>query len=247
MKGIILAAGRGARLDGSQGDLPKCLISLGDCTLLDRQVHCLRQAGIEEIAVIVGFGADQVRQSGGRFLQYVENTVYDKTNSMYSLWLAREFFSDGFLVMNSDVLFHPQMLRDLLTARHDDALLVAFRDEKTPPYGDEEMKVKVRRGQVVDISKQMEPAEADGENVGMAKFSAAGARLLLEQMDALVSGGNLRQWAPRAFLDFAKRKPLYAVGTRGFPWTEIDFPEDYQRALNEILPLISEEQTVEQP
>jgi choline kinase len=246
MKGIILAAGRGARLDGSQGDLPKCLISLGDCTLLDRQVHCLRQAGIEEIAVIVGFGADQVRQSGGRFLHYVENTVYDKTNSMYSLWLAREFFSDGFLVMNSDVLFHPQMLRDLLTARHDDALLVAFRDEKTPPYGDEEMKVKVRRGQVVDISKQMDPAEADGENVGMAKFSAAGARLLLEQMDALVSGGNLRQWAPRAFLDFAKRKPLYAVGTRGFPWTEIDFPEDYQRALHEILPLISEEEPIPQ-
>ena len=247
MKGIILAAGKGARLDGSQGEIPKCLISLGDSTLLERQVNCLRQAGIEEIAVVVGFGAEQVHQSGGRSLHYVENSVYDKTNSMYSLWLAREFFSDGFLVMNSDVLFHPQMLRDLLTARHDDALLIAFRDEKTPAYGDEEMKVKVRRGQIVDISKQMDPAEADGENVGMAKFSAAGARLLLEQMDALVTGGNLRYWAPRAFLEFAKRKPLYAVGTRGFPWTEIDFPEDYQRALHEILPLISEEQPVTQP
>jgi choline kinase len=247
MKGIILAAGRGARLDGSNGDQPKCLIALGDCTLLERQVHCLRRAGIGEIAVVVGFGADQVRQSGGRSLHYIENSVYDKTNSMYSLWLAREFFHDGFLVMNSDVLFHPQMLRDLLTARYADALLVAFRDDNTPPYGEEEMKVKVRRGQVVEISKQMDPAEADGENVGMAKFSAAGARLLLEQMDALVSEGNLRCWAPRAFLEFAKRQPLYAVGTRGFPWTEIDFPEDYQRALHEILPLISEEQPVSQP
>jgi choline kinase len=135
----------------------------------------------------------------------------------------------------------------LLSARYEDALLVAFQDHQTPPYGEEEMKVKVRRGQVVDISKQMDPAEADGENVGVARFGPAGAKLLLEQMDVLISGGNLRHWAPRAFLEFAKRKPLYAVGTRGFPWTEIDFPEDYRRAVEEILPLISGEQPVHQP
>jgi hypothetical protein len=48
----------------------------------------------------------------------------------------------------------------------------------------------------------------------------------------------VREWAPRAFGEFARSQALHAVGTRGFPWTEIDFPEDYRRAVNEVLPAI---------
>jgi choline kinase len=84
----------------------------------------------------------------------------------------------------------------------------------------------------------MDPAEADGENVGIVKFGASGARLLEEQMAPLVENGALRSWAPRAFLEFAKRRPLHVIGTRGFPWIEIDFPQDYRRAQEEIFPQI---------
>jgi NDP-sugar pyrophosphorylase family protein len=59
-------------------------------------------------------------------------------------------------------------------------------------------------------------------------------------MDARVAAGNLRDWAPRAFDDFAKVRSLYALPTRGYPWIEIDFPEDYQRAISEVLPDIDE-------
>jgi choline kinase len=140
--------------------------------------------------------------------------------------------------MNCDVLFHPQLLDDLLTSRHEDALLVSYQEDDATPFGDEEMKVKVRRGRVVDMSKTMPPAEADGENLGVLKFGAAGAELLGSILEARVGAGALRDWAPRAFAEFAKQRPLHALGTRGFPWTEIDFPEDYQRAVNEILPAI---------
>ena len=74
--------------------------------------------------------------------------------------------------MNCDVLFHPQMLSDLVTSRHEDALLIAYQDDDAEPFGDEEMKVKVRRGRVVDIAKTLSPDEADGENVGIVKFGA---------------------------------------------------------------------------
>ena len=50
------------------------------------------------------------------------NDRFAETNSMYSLWLARTFLADGFIVMNGDVLFHPQLLTDLLSSRFDDAL-----------------------------------------------------------------------------------------------------------------------------
>jgi L-glutamine-phosphate cytidylyltransferase len=100
------------------------------------------------------------------------------------------------------------------------------------------MKVKVKGDVVIDISKDMNPVEADGENVGIVKFSASGAELLSKYMDDLITQGLSTAWAPRAFLEFALHQKLYAVSTRGHPWIEIDFPEDYQRAVSEISPKI---------
>lgn len=238
MRGIILAAGKGSRLNGNAEGTPKCLVRLGDETLVERQIRVLRTAGIEDIAVVVGCQADRVRRVCGHGVSYVENPRYAETNSLYSLWLARALLFEGFVVLNCDVLFHPVLLHDLLTARHADALLLAYREAGQPPFGDEEMKVKVRCGRVQEISKDLDPADADGENLGIVRFGPEGAARLVEIMNTLVQSGSLREWAPRAFREFAQVRPLHVVGTRGFPWIEIDFPEDYQRALRDVLPEI---------
>ena len=236
MKAIILAAGKGTRLDGAAVK-PKCLVDVGGSTLLHRQIETLRSLNVTEIVVVVGFGADSIREECDDEIEFVENAKFAETSSLYSLWLAREHLGDGFVVLNSDVLFHPQMLADLLESDWENALLLSDTDTNTP-LGDEEMKVKVSDHRVVDISKQMDPLDADGENVGIVKFSAAGAKLLVNYMDALIGSGAVKDWAPRAFLEFARNHPLHALSTRGLPWIEIDFPEDYQRAVNEVLPKI---------
>jgi choline kinase len=241
MRGIILAAGKGSRLNGTIGDKPKCLLRVGGQTLIERQIDALRSIGIDDIVVVVGCEADHVRRVCGDRLTYVENTRYAQTNSLYSLWTARGFLGDGFVVLNCDVLFHPQMLSDLIGARHQDALLVAYQQDDAAPMGDEEMKVRVRRGRVADISKSIVPDDADGENVGVVKFGAVGAYLLVQLLERRVAAGGLREWAPHAFADFARLRPLYAIGTRGYPWTEIDFPEDYEHAVRDILPAIEGE------
>jgi L-glutamine-phosphate cytidylyltransferase len=236
MKGIILAAGRGARLNGAQHDRPKCLTPLGGETLLSRNIRLLQEAGICEVTVVVGCAADAVRRTCGE-VTFVENARFAQTNSLYSLWLASPLLQDGFVVMNCDVLLHPQLLTDLLTARHEDALLVDYRDPATT-YGDEEMKVRIHCGRVVDISKTMDTGAADAENVGVVKFGRTGARLLIDTMDALVAAGSQTAWAPLAFAAVAAERPLHAIGTRGYPWTEIDFPEDYRHAVENVLPAI---------
>jgi L-glutamine-phosphate cytidylyltransferase len=241
MRGIILAAGKGSRLNGTIGDKPKCLLRVGGRTLIERQIDALRTVGIDDIAIVVGCQADHVRRVCGPGVAYIENTRYAQTNSLYSLWMARPLLHDGFVVMNCDVLFHPQLLGDLVTARHEDALLIAYQDDDAEPLGDEEMKIRARRGRVAAISKALPPDEADGENVGVVKFGPDGASLLSSLLDQRVAAGGLKDWAPRAFADFAERRPLHLVGTRGFPWTEIDFPEDYERAVREILPAIEGE------
>jgi len=236
MRGIILAAGRGSRLNGGNGDMPKCLVTVGGETLLSRNVRILRAAGVSDVTIVVGCAAETVRRTMPD-LTFVENAIFAETNSLYSLWLSRQQLMDGFIVMNCDVLLHPQLVADLLTSKYEDALLLAYRDEGTD-YGDEEMKVRVRCGRVVDISKTMAPDDADGENLGVAKFGAEGARLLFEEADALINAGDVKAWVPRAFKAFAERRPLHVIGTRGLPWTEIDFPEDYRRAVEVVLPAI---------
>jgi len=237
MRGIILAAGKGSRLNGTAGDKPKCLVEAGGLTLMERQIRAVKRAGITDITVVVGCQADRVREAAGPSVTCVENSRFAETNSLYSLWTARALLYEGFVVLNCDVLFHPVLLDDLLATHHDAALLIAYR-EADQEYGDEEMKVKVSNGFVTDMSKTMDPSEADAENLGIVKFGPGSAPHLIDILDRMVAEGGLRDWAPRAFRDFAQSSPLRAISTRGYPWIEIDFPEDYARAVNEVLPAI---------
>ena len=145
----------------------------------------------------------------GNRVTYVENSRYAETNSLYSLWMARALLYEGFVVLNCDVLFHPVLLGDLSVVPPSPMRCSSrISEPDQPPLGDEEMKVKVRRGRVVEMSKTMDPAEADGENLGIVKFGAGGAPRLVDIMDRLVADRRPRAWAPRAFREFAQTHPL---------------------------------------
>jgi L-glutamine-phosphate cytidylyltransferase len=236
MTGIILAAGRGGRLRDAVGAIPKCLIRIGDSTLLERQIRSLRDSGVDRLVVVAGYRADRVRRALASDVSVVYNPRFSSTNSLYSLWMARDYLRDECVILNADVLFHPQLLIDLLSARYDDALLVS---SCCGLLSDEEMKVRIRRGCVVAIAKTIAPDDADGENIGIAKFGVDGIRALLENANRLIESGSGRTaWLPAAFDLFCRHRPLHVVDSRGYPWIEIDFPEDYWCACRDVLPAI---------
>src|SRR2546423_7963803 len=136
MKAIILAAGKGTRLNGV--DLkPKCLFEVAGRTLLDRQVSALLESQLNEIVIVAGFEAERIRRRCSPDISFVMNSRFEETSSLYSLWLAREHLVDGFVVLNCDVLFHPQLLTRLVSSRFHDALLVDFVDKNANHLGDE--------------------------------------------------------------------------------------------------------------
>ena len=237
MRAVILTAGLGGRLRDVTGEWPKCLVQVGGMTLIGRQLLALRSCGLTAVTIVTGYQAVDVRRECGPAMDYVHNPCFAETNSLYSLWLARERLLDGFLVMNCDVLFHPLLLFDLVTSRYEDALLMSPACDETE-YCEEEMKISVRCGRVVDISKTMLADTADGENIGIAKFGPDGAKVLVDEMTQIVNGGDRMSWLPEAFRRFAKRRTLHAVDARGFPWIEIDSPQDYWRACTHVAPAL---------
>ena len=233
-KAIILAAGVGSRLRPLTDDRPKCLLEVGGRMLVDHQVSTLHRYGITDVIVVVGYCGDQIRRHLGGRARYIDNERYRHTNSLYSLWLAREELVSGALILNSDVLAPPLLFERLLQATAPDAILVERGDE----FEAEDMKVMLNGWHVVDFGKDLPPERAHAHNVGVAKFSGEGASRLAGCLEWLVATGHENDWAPVAFREFATHWPLTAVATEGLPWIEIDYLEDLTRARLDIGPAI---------
>lgn len=232
---ILLAAGRARRLGSITDGLPKCLLEVGGRTLIEHQIAALREAGVRRIVVVTGYYAERVTTVCGRDVVSVENTIYDRTNSLYSLSLALQHGREGFVLTNADVLFDPELLRRLVDSPHADALLY----EPNLLLGDEEMKVRLDGDTVTAMSKDLPAGSFHGENLGVLKFSAAGYRALAPVVRTLIAQNDVNAWAPKAFDTLCRDFPLHAVPTTGLPWIEIDFPADYDRAREITWPRIA--------
>lgn len=234
MVAIILAAGQGTRLGNRSNGLPKCLLRFGGLSLIEHQVAGLHACGIRQIFAVVGYQAAEIQYRLGRSVHYVNNTRYASTNSLYSLWLARRHLQAGFLLLNGDVLFHPEILQRLMGSPYADVLAVQRKSE----FEEEEMKVQLAGDRILAISKQLPPDQADGESLGIAKFSRQGAQVLARALHHLVRNGGAKEWAPRAFGAILSQHPIFCCDVEKLPWSEIDFPHDLDTAREYIWPQI---------
>lgn len=231
---IILAAGVGSRLRPLTADRPKCLIEVGGRTLLARQLESLRRAGVHEVTIVAGYRSDQVRACVNGSAEVIESPRFEETNSLYSLWLAREHLRRGAVVLNSDVLAPVALFERLVSAPAEAAVLVDRQDH----FEAEDMKVTLEGQRIVDFGKELPPDRAHAHNVGMAKFGPIGGARLVDCLDRLVAAGHENDWAPAAYREYAASWELAAVPTDGLPWIEIDYLEDLQRAREQIAPAI---------
>ena len=180
MKAIILAAGTASRLRPLTSHTPKCLLKIGERTLLERSIDALVAAGVDQLCIVTGYLHEQIEQFvAERYpslsTTFIHNAVYDSTNNIYSLWLARPFAEGSdVLLLDSDLLYDPAIARRVVEAP-EPTVLTLIRHE----LGEEEMKVVVdAEGSITDISKTCSPVEAVGESLGIEKMGAAYTRAL---------------------------------------------------------------------
>ena len=234
MQAVILAAGSGSRLQRVSNGLPKCLLPIGGRPLIEHQLEALSDAGVGNVLVVVGHQADEVRKTLGNRVEYVENTRYDATNSLYSLWLAREWVKGPFVLLNCDLLFHPDILHRLLSHGGN-----ALAFDSTSTLGKEQTKVAVQEGRVVDVGKDLAPELARGENLGILCFDDKGVHALFSRAHALIENGAEKSWVIEAVRSVCSAVNMRALNVAGLPWVEVDFPNDLGRAQREVWPAIS--------
>lgn len=238
---LIMAAGRGNRLLPLTLDRPKCLLEVGPATILTHQVRALRAAGVTQIEIVTGHGDPLVRRlceglAAQGELTFTKNELFDSTTSLYSFGCVRTAPPpQGVLVLNSDVVFHPELLRRLIADPRPQVLLADF----TGRLGEEEMKICVDNDyQVTAISKSLDPMDAQAENLGVLKLGQAAAGRMLE-LARTANGHKELCWIPDAIHQLRYEFDFYALPTGGLPWIEIDYEHDLKRAKEQVWPQLA--------
>src|SRR5437660_1923732 len=210
MKAVILAAGQVTRIRSVHGEHPKCLIEVDNTTILDHQLEALSVAGINDVAIVVGYEKEQIinhvmsrKLSHIQRIHFIENPAFAITNNIYSLWLALEWLGgDSFIVLNADVIFDADILDIAIRAEAPISMIV------DPLWRDETMKVIIHGDRVMEMSKQISREEFTGTYIGITVFSIAIQKEFFRKMNKLITTGRVSEFFNVAVQEFANEEFL---------------------------------------
>jgi choline kinase len=233
--GLVLAAGAGSRLRPYTDHLPKTLVPVdGRTTILDIALRNLVAVGLAEVSVVVGHAAGEVERrradleaAHGVRLTLVHNDRPDWNNA-YSLWLARDHFAGGALLVNGDTV-HPVSVEKTLLAARGPGVLLAVDDVKS--LAEEEMKVILDGdGRLRRINKGLDPAAAFGEYIGATLIEPYAAAGLAEALEITWrrDPGLYYEDGYQQLADSGGDVRVATIGT--VDWVEVDNHDDLARA-----------------
>ncbi|MDL2231406.1 phosphocholine cytidylyltransferase family protein [Porphyromonadaceae bacterium OttesenSCG-928-L07] len=240
MKAVILAAGMATRLRPLTDHTPKCLLKIGDRSLLERAIDNLLVNGIKELVIVTGYLQEQIvslvdKRYPELKVEYIFNKDYATTNNIYSLWLVKNAVAHSdVLLLDSDILFDSELIKALLNSSFTNCLAL-----NNHPLGEEEIKViPDDNGFVKEISKTCSIPDAIGESIGIEKMDASYMEVLFTELDQMI----LQEKLVGVFYEMAferliaKGKTFGIVDTSSFFSMELDTVEDFEQATSKIPP-----------
>lgn len=226
MKAILMAAGVGSRISRSVNK-PKSTLEVDGVPLITRTVDMLLSKGIE-VAVVVGFKSDDVRKAlDGRDVHFYENPFFRVTNSMASLWFARDFLCDDDLILANADVFWGEGIYESLMSDEDDIVMLA--DVSRANVGDYFFKVK--DGLLVSYGKDLLPEDRDTEYVGMAKLKRDIVPRFKSNLEEMVGHERYDLWWENVLYEHISEMPVHIKDVSDYFWAEIDYIDDYERIL----------------
>jgi choline kinase len=239
MKAVILAAGQGTRIRSVHGEHPKCLIQVDEATILDHQLEALSMAGINEVAIVVGYEKEQIvahvrskEPSYNQRVHFIENPAFAITNNIYSLRLATDWLrGDSFIVLNADVIFDPEILNSAVQSYAPISMIV------DPLWRDETMKVIIEGDRLTRMSKRISQEEFSGTYIGITVFSKSIQNRFLYKLNGLIAAGRVNEFFNIAVQELADEGVHVGyTSTDGLAWAEIDDALDLTFAQQSVFP-----------
>jgi len=245
MRAIILAAGRGLRLlQPEDSQVPKCLLQFGGMSLLERHLRMLKNAGVIDIVLALGFRHELVEaeldRSGWLPRPQIALNSRFELGSVLTVHTVADAMTRGgdVLLMDADVLYDERIMRALVDGNAPVNRLLIDREFEA---GDEPVKLCLRGGVPIELRKQLAPDlqfDTIGESVGFFRFDQGGARRLAALVAGYVDSGRAHMPHEEALRDFIREgsHAMEVADITGAPWIEIDYAADVARATQEVLP-----------
>lgn len=226
---VIVAAGLSSRLYPLTETSPKCLLSLGTESVLQRSLRILESNGFNNIIIITGYLKEMIEQEVQARAKTVFNPFYKYCNNMGSLYFAKNFIGkEPFLYLHGDVVFSETLLQRFLNGineQHFMDLAVDFKETD-----EEAMKVQIsEESYLIRSSKEINNEDSSGEWIGLAAIHQPPK--LFDQIEKLLAREYMNVYDTYAFTELAQKGAVIkCLPIRSEPWTEIDFIEDYEKA-----------------
>ncbi len=223
---IVLVAGKGSRLHPLTLETPKSLYKLDkNTTILQRMIRIIKQCDKEARLVIVGgFLFEDIKQELADIsdVEFVFNPFYAVTNSIASLWFAREYLEEEVVIINGDIVMEKELVNEVVCKPASKPVVLV--DSSVKNNGD--YNVQVLQNEVLVMSKNLE--EYYGEYAGVTKLNNAASNLLSKKIERMVSKGMYDQWYENALVQmiFDDDFKLYFEDISQYKWTEVDCVSD---------------------
>ena len=235
---LLLAAGIGSRLYPLTNKAPKCLTTVSGVSILERLVANLRQHGFKRLVVVTGYMEKCIKdflgtQIGDITIDYIFSPLYETTNNIYSLWMARKIINESFMLLESDLVFDGSLLEPML---YPNKIAVA----RMQPWMD---------GTYVTINKFQQVKEFFKDNkahltvdpyktVNIYSISLSSWCSIVKKIDQHISDGKRNDYYEIVFMEMVADGSLSfdMVSFDSKPWYEIDTIEDLAKA-EKLFPL----------
>ncbi len=230
MKAILMAAGVGSRIS-QHIEGPKSLLKVNGESILRHTVKLLQKNKID-VKIIVGYEHEKIeKELEGLGVKIYHNPFYRVTNSIASLWIAREELDtcEDIILGNADVYYDQDVLDILLNTDKENIMLGDRERRLTGDYF-----FSVENGRLEKYGKELVPEERTCEYVGLARINSSFLSHFKTQVEKLVDEGEYNYWWENALYTIADKYPIYVEDVNGKFWSEVDVIEDYQRILDTV-------------
>lgn len=202
--------------------------------LIEYNLALLKKYGVDEIIIVTGYQSEEFEKlvADEKNIRLIYNPFYEMVNVLGSFYMGMDALYDDFIYMHADTLCEPCILEKHIRLDGDIILPVEYKQ-----CDDEAMKVRSENGRIVQNTKRMNAALAEGEFIGIAAFRKEVIPLLKEKTKQLLKEKAFTEYfegAIQRLIDDKENFSIKAVSTDGAFWAEIDFQEDYKRAVEEI-------------